>query len=329
MCSGGPNEGVYNYSPEGKIQAPAEIDNHAWGENTVFGFVGDCSSPCGGSGEESGGGSEPPVPPQEPQPEVAVYRYMLGTSAGESIASWGTMLTGMSEAKAMSLGDMTGDGKSDIVSVEPEGTGSYRYMLGTSAGENIASWSKILGGMSVPIRLGVGDFTGDGKADILALESEGNGQYRYMLGTSNGGGVSSWKKILGGMSEAKLMSVGDFTGDGKADILALESEGNGKYRYMLGVSSGAGISSWKQVLGGMSEAKAMSVRDMTGDGKADIISVEPEGNGHYRYMLGRSSGGGVATWKQVLGGMSEPKAMSAGDFTGDGKADIVSVEKEE
>jgi FG-GAP-like repeat len=257
------------------------------------------------------------------------YRYMLGTSSGSGVSSWSQILGGMSEPRPMSTADFTGDGKADIVAVESEGNGKYRYMLGTSSGSGVSSWKSILSGMSAAQNMSTADFTGDGKADIVAVESEGNGKYRYMLGTSSGSGVSSWSQILGGMSEPRPMSTADFTGDGKADIVAVESEGNGKYRYMLGTSSGSGVSSWKQVLSGISLPQYMWINDFTGDGKADIVAVESEGNGKYRYMLGTSSGSGVSSWSQILSGISEPKPMSVADFTGDGKADIVSVEKQE
>jgi Matrixin/FG-GAP-like repeat len=267
------------------------------------------------------------------------FRYMWGVSNGQGVTSWSSVLNGMSRPTAMGVGDLTGDGKADIVGVESEGNGKFRYMLGTSNGAGIASWNPVLSGMSEPEAVGVGDVSGDGNADVVAIESEGNGKFRYMLGTSNGAGIASWKSVLSGMSPAVALAVGDLTGGGKADIVGVESEGNGKFRYMLGTSNGAGIASWNPVLSGMSRPTgisggvqggadgAVAIGDANGDGKADIIGVESEGNGKFRYMRGISNGPGIASWSQVLSGMSSPTALAVGDFTGDGKADVIGVER--
>ena len=105
-------------------------------------------------------------------------------------------------------------------------------MLGISSGSGISSWSKVLSGMSQPTTMGVGDFTGDKKADIVAAEPDGAGKYQYMVGTSSGSGISSWTKVQSGMRQPEVVSVGDFTGDKKADIVAVEPDWAGKYQYM-------------------------------------------------------------------------------------------------
>jgi hypothetical protein len=233
----------------------------------------------------------------------------------------------MGSAESLELGDLTGDGKEDIVTVESEGGGKYRYMLGTSSGSGISSWKLILPGMSPADDMAVGDMNGDGKADILTAEAEGNGQFRYMLGTSNGTGIASWKQIMSGMSNPSDMELGDLTGDGKADVIAEEPASNGQCRYMLGTGSGSGISSWKQILGGMACAQ-FDVGDFTGDGKDDIVAFESAGSGQYRYMLGISSGTGIGSWSQVLGGLGPSPVRSLGDVNGDGKADIIGVEQQ-
>jgi hypothetical protein len=49
MCSGGPNQGVYNFTPNGDFLHIAEIVNNATGgPNRVYGFVDKCASPCPG-----------------------------------------------------------------------------------------------------------------------------------------------------------------------------------------------------------------------------------------------------------------------------------------
>jgi hypothetical protein len=123
------------------------------------------------------------------------------------------------------------------------------------------------------------------------------------------------------------MAVGDFTGDGKADIVSVEPDGTGKYRYMLGTSSGAGVSTWSTILPGMGLPEFMELGDATGDGKADIVSVEPDGTGKYRYMQGTSSGAGVSSWSTIMSGMSNPYFFNEGDVDGNGKSDLVSAEE--
>ena len=257
-----------------------------------------------------------------------LYRYKFGLSNGSGIPSWSQVLSGMGNPTRLAVGDLTGDGKGDIVAVEPEGNGKYRYMLGTSNGAGVSSWSQVMGEMSYPHKFSVGDLTGDGKADIVAVESEGAGKYRYMLGISNGGGIGSWSKVMGEMSYAEFMDLGDFNADGKADVVSVENQGGGKFRYMFGISNGGGIGSWSQVMGEMSGPYFLSAGDFNADGRDDIVAVEADSAGTFRYMLGTSNGAGIGSWSQALGGKSLPKQSDLGDVNGDGKADVVSIETE-
>ncbi|MDO8184313.1 FG-GAP-like repeat-containing protein [Conexibacter sp. JD483] len=270
------------------------------------------------------------------------YRYLFGLTGGVTITDWNYVPGDRRGAVAYAVGDLTGDGKADILTVEDSGVasgnGRYQYVLGTSNGSGIARWEAILRGMMRPEAIAVGDVNGDGKADIVAVEdsgvSSGNGRYRYMYGISNGPGIATWEPVLRGMALPDRVAVGDVNGDGRADIVAVEdagvSSGNGRYRYMYGISNGPGVASWSSVLSGMMLPEAIAVGDVSGDGKADIVAVEDDrvvtGGGRYRYMYGISNGPGVATWSTVSRGRVRPAALGAGDVNGDGKADVVSVE---
>jgi hypothetical protein len=253
------------------------------------------------------------------------WRFMRGLSSGTGVSSWSSAVT--MDVPFMAVGDFDADDEDDVVSVEGEGNGLYRYKLGASNGSGVSGWGQILSGMSIPVRLGLADFSGDGKADIVAVEKQSNGQYRYKVGYSTGTGISSWDTELSDMSYPHKMAVADFSGDGKADIVAVEKQSNGQYRYKVGYSTGTGISSWDTELSNMSYAEFMDLGDVNADGKADIAAVESEGGGEYRFKFGISSGSGVSSWNQVMSEMSGPYFFYAGDIDGDGNADIVSLEE--
>ena len=140
--------------------------------------------------------------------------------------------------------------------------------------------------------------------------------WRFMRGLSGGSTVSSWSTTIG--MDLPPMATGDVNGDGKADVVSVERD-NGLYRYKFGLSDGSGVPSREPVLAGMGKPTRLALGDLTGDGKADIVAVEPEGSGKYRYMLGTSSGTGISSWKQVMSEMSYPHKLALGDRPARGK----------
>jgi hypothetical protein len=72
---------------------------------------------------------------------------------------------------------------------------------------------------------GVGDITGDGKADLLGHDRSG-GLWRYD-GTGNGTFKARAQVFKDwGRSYNAVVGIGDITGDGKADIVVRDSAGN-------------------------------------------------------------------------------------------------------
>ncbi|MFI1724760.1 trypsin-like serine protease [Streptomyces sp. NPDC020489] len=119
-------------------------------------------------------------------------------------------------------GDLTGDYKPDVVSVDSagkawlypgkgNGTFSARVQIGTGTGWNAYNMVR-----------GKGDFTGDGKADLLARNRSNGALYLYK-GTGKASSpfsarvkVRTWSSTTYNAFDA----IGDITGDGKADFLA-------------------------------------------------------------------------------------------------------------
>ena len=113
--------------------------------------------------------------------------------------------------------------------------------------------------------MGVGDFNGDGKADILWQHTSGARSIWLMNGTVHTSSVS-----LGTVDNHwNIVGSGDFNGDGKADILWQHTSGARSIWLMNGtvhtssVSLGTVDNHWNIV----------GSDDFNGDGKADILSA--------------------------------------------------------
>ncbi|MFD8756283.1 transglycosylase family protein, partial [Kitasatospora sp. NPDC059577] len=115
------------------------------------------------------------------------------------------------------------------------------------------------------------DFTGDGKADIVARDdSTGN----LMMWVHNAGASYSAPKVVSGGWNFSGTTVGDFNGDGKADIVAKGTDGNLDMWYGNGDGT---FGAPHKVTGGWDFTQTAAA-DFDGDGKVDLIAKGSDGN---------------------------------------------------
>ncbi|MFE9043540.1 FG-GAP repeat domain-containing protein [Streptomyces sp. NPDC007818] len=137
-------------------------------------------------------------------------------------------------------GDLSGDGKSDLLARDTSGV-LYLYR-GNGAGTGFASRVRVGSGWNAYNQiLGAGDYTGDGRADVLARD--GAGKLFLHRGTGSATAPFASRTLIGGGwgAYARLVAPGDISGDGRADLLAVTAAGD-LYRY-LGTGTSAAISS--------------------------------------------------------------------------------------
>jgi hypothetical protein len=160
----------------------------------------------------------------------------------------------------------------------------------------------------------VGDFNGDGMADVLWRHTSGALQVWFVRG---GGGTD----ILGTAPVASLdndwviQGIADFNGDGTADILWRHTSGAVVLWLMRGTEV-IGTGSLGTLTG---DWTIQGVGDVNGDGKADILLRHTSGQIYIWYMDGTSMIGGGSP-----GSVADDWAIvGVGDFNGDGKADVL------
>jgi hypothetical protein len=206
------------------------------------------------------------------------------------------------------IGDFNGTGKASVA-VGPAGT-CVMQSTGT-AFSTPTSWSGIpFYGSKATL---IGDVTGDGKADVVAVNA---GQTLVMLSTGTGfAAPTGWSNTPFFGTRGTFLA--DVTGDGKADLIAVNDSS-----VWVMASTGAGFGppvQWSRLP--FTGSVTMLVGDMTGDHKADIVAVN-QGNS----WVMASTGAGFAAptmWsnKPFYGNV----ATMIGDVNGDGKADLVAV----
>jgi hypothetical protein len=220
---------------------------------------------------------------------------------------------------APAAADWSGDGAADVLAVAPDG----RLLLyrGTGAGAFQPNAGEGIGtGWGQFTALLTGDWSGDGKPDILARASDG----RLLMYRGNGSGgfeTGQAEPIGSGWGPfTALLLLRDWDGDGKRDILARDGDNLLMYR---GNGAGGFVTGRAEVIGaGWQGFTALfAAGDWTGDGNQDILARTSDGG----LIMYRGDGkGGIGGRAQIgAGWQSFTALLGDGDFSGDGKPDIL------
>jgi ribosome modulation factor len=271
----------------------------------------------------------------------------INSDSHQTEAQWGWDGTDRIAAKSPAqptdqyyTADFNGDGRSDELVFNGQQLVLYANVGGTlqsewQSGPWVGGWH-----LGWDDQLYIGDFNGDGKADVFIRSPHWAG---LLLSTGTGfnevwmtGDPAKNQDWIGGwhLGPNDQVFVGDFTGDGKADIFIR----NGGWAGLL-VSTGSGFNNlWmsgdpaknQNWIGGwhLGVQDQVSFGDFNGDGKADIFIH----NGGWAGLLISTGTGFSNVWmsgdpaknQNWIGGwhLGPLDQVTVGDFNGDGKADI-------
>jgi len=251
--------------------------------------------------------------------KVSVY---LGTGNGTFQPAW-TIST--SQAMSLASGDFNGDGNPDLVMgwlsnslpmvtiFAGRGDGTFGpgvdFSLGISAGTYYSA------------NLAVGDFNGDGRADVvIGTDSNGRGVLAVLLGTGDGSFLapSFTPGFRNDLVELRSIAISDFNGDGIADLAIGDQHiPSGGIYLLLGRGDGS-FSIPVSIKTGVAPA-SIATADFNGDGIVDLV-VANRGDNTVTLLPGKGDGSfGPAVNLFVA---LSPSSVIVADFDGDGNQDL-------
>ncbi|MFG3095009.1 FG-GAP-like repeat-containing protein [Streptomyces sp. NPDC048202] len=227
---------------------------------------------------------------------------------GDGAGAFGakTSASGWSAAiKAVPFGDLSGDRCDDLLVRSPGGElRAYRPACGAAVGPATASTSLGTGWNQYDVLTSPGDVSGDGRADLIARQSSTGDVYLYPA--TSAGKLSARVKIASKWTGyKKIVGAGDLDGDGNGDLL-VQDRSNELWRY-----SGAGGGRFRARVKvaddwGTSYDTVVGIGDITGDGRADLVSRDSSGSVWRNNGNGKGSFGGrtrIATGWQAYKGL--------------------------
>ena len=237
------------------------------------------------------------------------------------------------------MGDFDGDGRTEILISSPWGMGILEQAGGSFNAQMMAPNGTRFGGWllnTVDNRFGpVGDFDGDGRAEVLVTSPWGLGIFKLSGATmtapvmaANGTRFGGW---LLNTADNRFSPIGDVDGDGRDEILVTSPWGLGILKVSGGTLSvvmmapnGTRFGGW---LLNTADNHVVTTADVDGDGRAEIIITSPWGMGVLKLSGTTLTSPVMAANGTRFGGWllntADNRIGPAADFDGDGRSELL------
>lgn len=243
---------------------------------------------------------------------------LLGNGAG-GFGPRSDTSTNLDQGGLLEVADATGDGVFDAVMGDhraaavfvSRGSGDGTFELPLEYGVGTSTSSQVYA-------IAVANLSEDGSPDIVvAFRGGGSGGASVLLGNGSGSFAPRVNYLVN--SSTRSLAVGEFTGDGHADLVVVSDVTSGLASLLRGVGNGTFLPKvdGPAGLGGL----LVEVADINADGYFDAVIV-PTSVGHSVDVV-YGNGNGLGGGKVLPGGAGAGLRGSViADYTGDGVADV-------
>ena len=241
-----------------------------------------------------------------------------GTAWADFITEAGSPYAVGSDPLSIYAGDLNGDGRPDVVTMNGTSSDVSVFMRRPVGGFAQEAGSPIAVG-SGPSGVAIGDFNGDGRADLAVSAFVGGNVSVLVRRPANDGFALESQPISPNVRLGGIAS-GDFDGDGRLDLAVTERD-RGVVALWLRNAANTGFNPGASYATGAQPAP-MAAADFDGDGRPDL-AVTDYTTGAVTILLRRATGDGFTEEAGSPVPVSAgPVGIAAADFDRDGHTDI-------
>jgi hypothetical protein len=226
-----------------------------------------------------------------------------------------------SETSNLAVGDLNGDTNTDVIATNPLSS-SISVFLGRGDGTLDESIDLPVGivGASAPYSVAIGDFNGDGAADV-AIADVRSGTIIVRRGNGDGTFQAEVPYLEGGVPPYILITH-DLDLDGNLDLVCA-NRGSDDVSVLLGRGDGAFRKVIVSSTGPDTGPYSVAVADFNQDGVPDVVTANFE-TSTGSVLLGVGNGSFDAPIDAGATGLTS-YGVAVGDFDGDGKPDFATA----
>lgn len=237
---------------------------------------------------------------------------------------------------AVALGDLDGDGKTDMVAVNAS-AGTVSVLRNTAAsglgGSSFAGKVDFTVGTD-PRAVAIADMDGDGRLDIVVANS-GSSTVSVLRNTATAGsiGAASFeaKVDFATGSHPFSVAIGDVDADGKPDLVTANlSAGTVSVLRNTGTTGSLSVSSFAPKIDFLTggSPRFVTVNDLNADGRPEIALANAQ-TSKATVLFNTASPGNITpssfTVAVSIDAGNSPNFIATGDIDGDGRPDLVTV----
>ena len=206
-------------------------------------------------------------------PRIRVFSGVDGSLLQEFFAFESTFRGGVFVA----AGDVDGDGRADIIAGTEVGGGPRVTVFSGRTGAVLQNFFAFDQDQRGGVRVAAGDFNGDGKAEIVATTGNGVPTRVRVFDAVTLNPLQDYAPFEASFTGGVNLAVGDFNGDGVADVFTGAESGGGPRVQVFDGKTQAVLSNTFAFESTFTGGVRVSTQDVNGDGRADLIATPGPG----------------------------------------------------